>query len=401
MSIQILEDKRIVLGVSGSIAVYKAADLASKLAQAGALVDVVMTREAQQFVTPLTFRSLTHRAVARDLFDPDSALSIEHVALAETANVVVIAPATANIIAKLAHGLADDLLTCILLATKAPVIVAPAMDGNMFQNPATQENLLRLEKRGVTVVGPAKGRLASGLVGVGRMGEPLEIVDTIRLMLGRNGDLAGRRVVVTAGGTHEPIDPVRVIGNRSSGKMGFALAEAARDRGAEVTLIATGVPMSDPVGLKTVRVETAEQMRSAVTKAIKGSDALLMAAAVADYRPEKTASSKIKKNSTTLTLQLVRTPDILGEVKGDFLRVGFAAESDDLVKNAKAKLVKKGLDLIVGNDITAKDSGFSVDTNRVVLVGRNGNVEELPLMSKYDVANKILDRVVALLATGS
>lgn len=311
---------------------------------------------------------------------------------------VVIAPATANTIARLACGIADDMLTCLALATKAPVILAPAMNDNMYQNPITQENLAKLKTRGFTIIDPGYGRLASGKVGWGRLANIEMILGTIKQVLGKSGDLAGRKIVVTAGGTQEPIDPVRHIGNRSSGKMGFAVAEAARDRGASVTLITAPTSLPNPTGMEIVHVQTAKEMKSAVAKAVAGADALIMAAAVADYQAKKIAKSKIKKDSSTLTLELVRTPDILSEVKGDFIKVGFAAESDDIIANAKKKLEKKALDLIVANDITSADSGFGVDTNKVTLIDRSGKIENLPLLSKREVAERILERVKALLA---
>jgi len=391
-----LTNKTIILGVTGSIAAYKAAELASKLIQAGAKVEVVMTEPAAKFVTPLTFRSITGRAVVVDMFDPTSQHSIEHIALGGAADVVVIAPATASIIAKMAAGIADDMVSLTVLATKAPVIVAPAMDVDMFANPITQENVARLKARGFIIVDPGYGRMASGKVGWGRLADTEKIMVAIEGALGGSADLAGKRLVVTAGGTREYIDPVRYIGNPSSGKMGYALAEAARDRGAKVTLI-TAASLPEPEGITVVPVETAVQMKRAVAKAVAKADALLMAAAVADYQPKTTAKSKIKKDSPNLSLELVRTPDILGEVKGKFLRVGFAAESDNLVANAKKKLAKKKLDLIVANDITDKKSGFGVDTNKVTLIDKKGKAESLPLMSKREVADRILDRVVGLM----
>jgi len=394
-----LKGKRIVLGVSGSIAAYKAVDLASKLTQAGALVDVVLTREACEFVTPLTFGSLTHRRVATSLFDANAEHSIEHVMLAKAADIVVVAPATANVLAKYAHGLADDMLTTTLLATAVPVVVAPAMDGHMWDNPATQQNVATLRGRGVVFVGPSTGYLASGLTGVGRLEETAEIVGTISMVLGRKGDLAGKHIVVTAGGTQEPIDPVRVITNRSSGKMGYAIAEAARDRGASVTLIAAPTALPDPVGVRVVTAATARQMREAVLAALPGASALIMAAAVADFEAANPATSKIKKNGSKLTLELANTPDILSEAKGPFVRVGFAAESNDVLANAREKLQKKALDLIVANDITERGSGFGTETNRVVILDCTGKEESLPVMPKYDVAGRILDRVVPLLAS--
>ncbi len=392
-----ITDKTVVLGITGSIAAYKAADIASKLTQAGAKVEVVMTESATRFIAPLALRSVTGRAVITDMFDIASQRQVEHVALAGAADVVVIAPATANTIAKLANGLADDMLSCTVLATRAPVVVAPAMETNMFQNPVTQENLAKLKARGFTIVEPGYGHLASGKKGPGRLANTEKILGTIRQVLGRGGDLSGRRIVVTAGGTQEPIDPVRHIGNRSSGKMGYAVAEAARDRGASVSLITAPTSLPQPVGIEVVPVSTAAEMREAVTKAVARADALVMAAAVADYQPKSVAKAKIKKGTAGLTLELVRTPDILAEVKGDFLKVGFAAESEDMVANARGKLERKQLDLIVANDITDSSSGFDVDTNKVTLIARDGSVESLPLLTKREVADKILDRVAGLL----
>jgi phosphopantothenoylcysteine decarboxylase/phosphopantothenate--cysteine ligase len=392
-----LANKTIVLGITGGIAAYKAADLASKLTRAGAKVEVVMTESATKFIAPLTLRSITGRAVITDMFDLASQNHIGHIALARAADVLVIAPATANIIAKLATGIADDMLSCTVLATRAPVIVAPAMNVNMFQNSITQENLAKLKARGFTIVDPAYGRLASGKMGLGRLADVDRIIGTIQQVLGRGGDLSSKRIVVTAGGTQEPIDPVRHIGNRSSGKMGYAMAEAARDRGASVTLIAAPTSLPEPTGIDVVPVKTAAGMKEAVEKVIAQADALIMAAAVADYQPKSVAKAKIKKETASLTLQLVRTPDILTEVKGDFIKVGFAAESKDVVANAKQKLEKKQLDLIVANDITDVDSGFGVDTNKVTLISPDGKVDSLPLLTKREVADKILDRVAGLL----
>jgi phosphopantothenoylcysteine decarboxylase/phosphopantothenate--cysteine ligase len=393
----VFKGKNVVLGVTGSIAAYKAADIASKLTQKGLCVDVVMTKAAMQFVTPLTFRSITHRPVVTDMFDLSSEFSVEHVALAEKADVVVIAPATADAIAKLAAGMADEMLFSTVLATRAPVILAPAMDVGMWQNSITQENLAKLRSRGFTMVGPGYGRLASGLMGMGRLIENEEILGTIYHVLGRKGDLAEKQIVVSAGGTQELIDLVRYIGNRSSGKMGYAIAEAARDRGAVVTLVTGPTALPAPPGVDVMLVQTAEQMRDAVLKATAAADVLIMAAAVADYRPAAVTEGKIKREADTLNLELVKTSDILGEVKGDIIKVGFAAESGDLIARATEKLRKKQLDLIVVNDITAKDSGFDTDTNRVTFIDRDGKAEQLPLMLKSEVAHKILDRVVALL----
>ena len=393
----VLDGKNIVLGVTGSIACYKALDLASKLVQAGALVNTVMSYGATRFVTPLAFRSITHRPVVTETFDPDSELSVEHVALAESADIVVVAPATAHFIAKMAAGLADDPLTTTILATRAPVMVAPAMDAHMYDNLATQENLAKLVDRGVLIVGPASGRLASGLVGMGRLVETPELVGNISAVLGRKGDLAGCMVVVSAGGTQEPIDPVRVITNRSSGKMGYAIAEVARDRGARVVLVTAPTSLADPVAVEVVKVGTALEMRDAVQDSVVGADALIMAAAVADYMPVSPASQKVKKDSDTWSIGLGKTPDILEESRGRFIKVGFAAESEDLLENARGKVLRKSLDLIVANDITAEGSGFGTDTNKVALVDKSGDAEELPLMSKHEVAQRILDRVRQLL----
>ena len=392
-----LTDKTIVLGITGSIAAYKAADIASRLTKEGARVEVVMTEAATWFLAPLTLSSITGRGVVTDMFEPDSQRTIEHVALGEAADAVVIAPATASLIAKLAAGIADEMPALIVLATKAPIILAPAMHANMYENSITQENLAKLKARGFVIVEPEHGRLASGGVGRGRLADTDKIVGTIKQVLGRRGDLAGKKLVVTAGGTQEPIDPVRHIGNPSSGKMGYAIAEAARDRGADVKLITAPTSLPQPAGVEVIPVKTTLEMQKAVTKAVAKADALIMAAAVTDYQPKTTAKEKIKKDTPELKLELVRTPDILAEVKGDFIRVGFAAESNDIVANAKKKLEKKKLDMIVANDITAADSGFGVDTNKVILIDKKGKVEKLPLMSKREVADRILDGVVGLL----
>lgn len=390
--------KTVVLGVTGSIAAYKAVYLASKLTQAGIGVDVVMTKAATEFVTPLTFRHITRRPVVVDLFAPTAEFSPGHVALAERADVMVIAPATANTIAKLAMGIADDLLSCSVLATEAPLIIAPAMDVGMYQNQVTQENLERLRSRGAIIVGPVYGRLVTGVMGLGRLAAVDEILGTIYQVLGRHGDFAGRRLVVSAGGTQEPLDPVRYLSNRSSGKMGYAIAEAARDRGATVILISAPTALIPPVGVELVPVASALQMCDAVLERASDADALIMTAAVADYRPAAAAEHKIKRGPESLTLKLVKNPDILSQVRGELIKVGFAAESEDLLPNATRKLEQKGLDLIVANDITAADSGFAVDTNRVVLIDRSGEVQQLPLLPKSEVAHRILDKVSSLLA---
>jgi phosphopantothenoylcysteine decarboxylase / phosphopantothenate---cysteine ligase len=393
-----LNKKTVVLGVTGGIAAYKAADLASKMTQAGASVKVIMTKAALEFIKPLTFEAITTNAVIYNMFETQAEHRINHIALSEIADVIVIAPATADIIAKIACGIADEMLTTTVLATKAPVILVPAMHTAMWENPVTQENIAKLKSRGFFIIEPAVGRLASGGYGPGRFPDTDSIIGQIKKILGRKGDLAGKRIVVTAGGTQEPIDPVRIITNRSSGKMGYSIVEAARDRGAEVTLITTPTSIARPVGVNIVTVETAAQMKEAVLKAVAETDALIMAAAVADYQVARVAQNKIKKEKGNLTLELINTPDILSEVKGNFLKIGFAAESQDLLENARKKLINKKLDLIVANDITDENSGFGVDTNKVTLIGKDGAPEGLPVLSKRVVADRILDRVARLLS---
>ncbi len=398
-----LQGKRIVLGVSGSVAAYKAADLASKLTQAGALVDVVLSEGAERFVTALTFASLTGRKAHTSLWEGDA--HVAHVGLGEGADLLLIAPCSANTLAKLAAGQADNLLTLTALAARCPVLVAPAMDGGMFEHPATQANLQTLRQRGVQILGPAQGRMASGLVGLGRMLEPAEILGHARLALSRNGPLAGKHLVVSAGGTQEPLDPVRYLSNRSSGKQGFALAQAALDLGARVSLVvgATAAALSTPTGAERTDVETAAQMAEAVLELSRVADVLIMAAAVADFRPRQVQAHKIKKGALP-RIELEHTQDILLAVAEQRRRVGrpavvvgFAAESEDLLKNAQEKLERKRLSMIVANDISAPDAGFAVDTNRVTLLLPGGVVEPLPLMRKQEVAEVVLARVVGLL----
>jgi phosphopantothenoylcysteine decarboxylase/phosphopantothenate--cysteine ligase len=397
-------EKRILLGVSGSIAAYKAADLASKLTQAGARVDVILTRAAERFITPLTFQSLTgHRAYTdSDLWGGEA--HILHVGLAHAAELLIIAPCTANTLAKLAHGQADDLLAITALATRAPLLLAPAMDVGMFSHPAVQANVQILRERNVRFAGPAEGRMASGLTGLGRMLEPNEIMGYARRILGEKGGLAGKKVLVTAGGTREAIDPVRFISNRSSGKQGYALAQAALDAGAEVTLISTPTALTPPIGATVIRVQSAAEMLAAVLREVSAADALLMAAAVADFRPVKVAEKKLKKRDGIPQIRLEAAPDILQRLASrnsgasrPRVVVGFAAESRDLLANAAEKLVSKKLDLIVANDVSASDAGFDVDENRVVLLSPDGQQEKLPLQSKMDVAKTVIARVSALL----
>ena len=393
-----LSGRCIVLGVCGSIACYKAADLASKLAQSGALVDVILTDAAQQFISPLTFRSLTGRPVFSDMFDPQSPVAEEHVFLARSADALLIAPASATTLARLADGLADDMLSLTALATVAPVVIAPAMDGQMWEHPATKANVATLRQRGVRFVGPEEGRLASGHTGRGRLSDTGTIIGALRQALGAAGDLAGRRIVVSAGGTQEAIDPVRYIGNRSSGKMGFAIAETARDRGAGVVLVAAPGTLATPYGVERVDVTTTAQMGAAVAEAVRGCDALIMAAAPADFRVLKPNEQKIKRGAEGITVELAPNEDIIASAQGAFVKVGFAAETERLLESARAKIGAKGLDLIVANDVTAPGAGFATDTNAVTIVGADGRTEQLPVLSKYEVGHRILDRVVELLA---
>ena len=393
-----LDGRHIVLGVSGSIASYKAAEITSRLVQAGAIVDVVLTAHATEFITPLTFRALTGRAPYLDMFR-DGAEGEAHVELARRADLMLIAPASASTMARLAHGLADDMVALTALATQAPLLLAPAMDSQMWDHPATQANRTLLEQRGVRFLGPVAGRLASGRRGNGRLLEPEAIVDLVKARLGRErGDLTGRYIVITAGGTREAVDPVRYLSNRSSGKQGYALAEAARDRGAQVTLISTAA-LPAPGGVTVVRVESAEEMLAAVREAVRGADALIMAAAVADYRPSEPAEQKIKRADMggELTIALTENPDISKEVTGEFVKVVFAAETQDLIANATKKLIAKGAKLIVANDVSATDAGFASDDNRVTILDADGGQDDLPLLPKYEVSSRILDRVAALL----
>jgi phosphopantothenoylcysteine decarboxylase/phosphopantothenate--cysteine ligase len=398
-----LDGKQIVLGVTGSIAAYKAVDLASKLAQAGAVVETVLTADAVRFVAPLSFQSVTGQPAYADADLWGAQAHVLHVGLARRADLLAIVPLTAQTMAKLAHGLADNLLSLTALAATCPVLVAPAMDAGMFAHPATQANLRLLQERGVIVVGPEEGHLASGLVARGRMTEPIDLLGHIRYQLSRGGPLQGRRIVVTAGGTQEPLDPVRMLANRSSGKQGVALAHAALDAGGDVTLIAAPVAVPIPIGVQHVAVRTAADMAEAVLGACQEADALIMAAAVADFRPAQPARQKLKKEQGLPTLALERTPDILAQVARQRQQtgrprvvVGFAAETENLLHNARAKLQAKALDLIVANDVAGPDSGFAVDTNRVTLLDTQGTVEALPLLSKAEVAQRVIERVLVL-----
>lgn len=394
-----LAGSHVVLGVTGSIASYKAADLCSKLRQVGATVEVVMTAAAAQFISPLTFQSLTGRAVVVDMFSAAEAEA--HVEVARRADALVIAPATADCLANLAYGRTPDMVALTALATAAPVLVAPAMDNQMWAHPATVANVEMLRGRGVTFSGPNSGRLASGRTGPGRLAEPGEIVGALRVLLGSvRGDLRGRHIVVTAGPTQEPLDPVRYVGNRSSGKMGFAIAEAARDRGAQVTLVAGPVALETPAGVVRHDVSTVTAMLACLETVTASADALVMAAAPADFRPETVAGQKLKKapGNDGMTVTFTKNPDILGTLPGGGIRVGFAAETENLAENAQEKLARKRLHFIVGNDVTRAGSGFGTDTNEVTLFHASGQVEQLPMLTKYEVGHAILDRIAALLA---
>ncbi len=416
----VLQGKHVVLGITGSIAAFKGAELASQLAQAGVLLDVVLTPSAEKFITPLTLQSVTGRRAftEADLWGGEA--HVLHVGLGHAADLLVIAPCTANTIAALAHGQADNLLTITALAARCPLLIAPAMDGGMLDHPATRANLDTLVRRGAYIAGPAEGHLASGLMGKGRLVEPSELIGHIRLVLGRGGRLSTRKVVISAGGTQEPLDPVRVLTNKSSGKQGYALAQAAIDAGAEVVLVSAPTSLTPPIGARLVPVRTAREMLDAVLRESASADVLIMAAAVADFRPRHLASDKLKTRDGVPQVELESTEDILkavaarkrspeaalhggaasrenAEAGGPRLVVGFAAESRDLIENATQKLQAKNLNMIIANDISARDAGFGADTNRVTILYPDGARESLPLMSKSEVADAIIERIVGLL----
>lgn len=413
-----LKDKNIILGVTGGIAAYKCVDLVSRLRKQGANVHVILTKGAQNFVTETAMREISGNPVVTSMWQEIQQYDVEHIALARLADVVLVAPATANVIAKCACGMADDMLTTTLLATKAPVFFAPAMNTNMYENSITQQNLHTLQERGCHIIEPAAGHLACGTSGVGRMPEPQELVEILadffatgkelaqpdetdsRQHLAEGVDFSGLNILVTAAGTREPIDPVRYIGNRSSGKMGYAIAEAARDLGANVTLISGPSALPPLAGVNFFKVESARDMRRLVLENFPESQIVIKAAAVADYRVKNVADHKIKKNDEELTLVLEKNPDILKELgqkkqKGQVL-VGFAAETQNLIQYAKSKLEKKNLDMIVANDVSKPQAGFNVDTNLIKLLKRDGSIEELPLMSKKDLAYIILNHVMKI-----
>lgn len=413
-----LKDKNIILGVTGGIAAYKCVDLVSRLRKQGADVHVILTKGAQNFVTETAMREISGNPVVTSMWQEIQQYDVEHIALAQLADVVLVAPATANVIAKCACGMADDMLTTTLLATKAPVFFAPAMNTNMYENSITQQNLHTLQERGCHIIDPAAGHLACGTSGVGRMPEPQELVEILadffatgkelaepdeaasRQHLAEGLDFSGLNILVTAAGTREPIDPVRYIGNRSSGKMGYAIAEAARDLGANVTLISGPSALTPLAGVNFFKVESARDMRRLVLENFPESQIVIKAAAVADYRVKNVADHKIKKNDEELTLVLEKNPDILKELgqkkqKGQVL-VGFAAETQNLIQYAQSKLEKKNLDMIVANDVSKPQAGFNVDTNLIKLLKRDGSIEELPLMSKKDLAYIILNHVMKI-----
>ena len=398
-----LKGKKIVLGVTGGIAVYKAVDLVSRLRKQGCQVRVVMTEHAQQFVTPLTFKEISGNQVAVSMWSSNQEFNVEHIALAKWADAVVVAPATANILAKMAYGVAAELLSTTLLAAQAPIVVCPAMNTGMYENAATQENIAKLQGRGVTVMPPAVGKLACGTSGAGRLPEPQEIVEFLSAFFAkREGDLCGLKVLVTAAGTREPIDPVRYVGNRSSGKMGYAVAQMAAERGAEVLLVSGPSALAIPANVKAVKVETTNEMLEACLAAYDDVDIVIKAAAVADYRPRDVADQKIKKKTDdALTVVMDKNPDILktlGGKKTHQVLVGFAAETQNLLENARDKVVKKNLDMIVANDVTAAGAGFNADTNIVKFLFANGEVRSLEQMPKVDVANCILDEALKIRA---
>jgi phosphopantothenoylcysteine decarboxylase/phosphopantothenate--cysteine ligase len=391
-----LNDKVIVLGVCGGIAAYKACDLASRLKQSGAEVIVVMTNAAQQFVNPITFQSLVHRPVITSLWSPVEEWEIEHISVAQRASLAVIAPATANIIGKLACGIADDFLSTFVLATHAPIVICPAMNSEMYANPVVQENLDRLKSRGFHIAEPEAGALACGDVGTGRLANVETIFERIVSLLCQPQDFEGTKVLVTAGPTHESIDPVRYITNPSTGKMGYALAQAAKERGAKVVLVSGPTSLPSPDGVETIRVKTAEEMAKETLGKSRGCKVVIGAAAVSDYTPARPADQKMKKKPSELTLKLKPTLDIMGELgkrKGKRILVGFSVETRDLIDNSLKKLKKKNLDMIVCNDVTRAGAGFATDTNIVTILDRKGGSEQLPKLTKLETAHKILDRI--------
>lgn len=394
-----LTGKNIILGVTGSIAAYKSAEITRQLIKSGANVFCVMTKSATSFISPLTLQTLSKHPVAIELFEPVVNWDIEHIELSKKADMVLIAPATANLIGKIASGIADDILTTLILAVQCPILIAPAMNNRMYQNPITQNNIEKLKAYGMIFIEPEKGDLACGEEAIGRLANLRKIIDNVESALEKDKPLLGKTILITSGATQEPIDPVRYITNYSSGKMGYALAKIAYRLGARVILISAKTHIESPVGVEIIQVKTAQEMHLEVLKVFKQTDAVISAAAISDYRTKKIASEKIKKGDDTLILELEKNPDILadlGRIKGNKILVGFAAETSDLIKNAKTKLKEKNLDLIVANDITKQGSGFGSDTNQVTLISQYDEIKHLPLLDKEDVARRILDEIVRL-----
>ena len=397
-----LKDKTVVIGVSGGIAVYKTLDVVSRLRKLGVNVNVIMTKSATEFVTPLSFQSLSQNYVVCDMFEDPKTWDVEHISLAKRADVFLIAPATANVIGKIANGIADDMLTTTVMATKAKVLIAPAMNTNMYENPILQRNINTLKELGYNFVEPENGRLACGDTGKGKLASPETIVDEVVKLLSKGQDLKGKSIIVTAGPTVESIDPMRYITNRSTGKMGYSIAKEAIERGADVTLITGPTNLTPPQNLKKlVKIESAKDMYEAVLANLDENDVVIKSAAVADYKPKNYSNKKIKKSDDDLVIELDRNKDIaqeIGKIKNNKILVGFAAETNDLIENASLKIKKKNLDFIVANDLTKEGAGFGVDTNIVKIIDKEGNITEYPKMKKEEVANIILDKIKELLS---
>ena len=397
-----LKDKTVVIGVSGGIAVYKTLDVVSRLRKLGVNVNVIMTKSATEFVTPLSFQSLSQNYVVCDMFEDPKTWDVEHISLAKRADVFLIAPATANVIGKIANGIADDMLTTTVMATKAKVLIAPAMNTNMYENPILQRNINTLKELGYNFVEPESGRLACGDTGKGKLASPETIVDEVVELLSKDQDLKGKSIIVTAGPTVESIDPMRYITNRSTGKMGYSIAKEAIERGADVTLITGPTNLTPPQNLKKlIKIESANDMYEAVLENLDENDVVIKSAAVADYKPKNYSNKKIKKSDDDLVIELDRNKDIaqeIGKIKNNKILVGFAAETNDLIENASLKIKKKNLDFIVANDLTKEGAGFGVDTNIVKIIDKEGNITEYPKMKKEEVANIILDKIKELLS---
>jgi phosphopantothenoylcysteine decarboxylase/phosphopantothenate--cysteine ligase len=396
--VNVLDGKNIILGVTGGIAAYKAVEITSRLVKLGANVNVIMTKNATMLVQPLTFRYISRNPVSVDMFDEPESWKPEHISLADNCDLLIIAPATANIIGKLAHGIADDMLSTTALAIRCPVLIAPAMNSHMFANPILQENIKKLKSHGFEFIEPDYGLLACGYEGKGRLADPEKIVERIKQTLTLKKDLVGKTVLVTAGPTREALDPVRFISNRSSGKMGYAIAESSSRRGAEVILISGPTNLNPPSNVKLIKVESAIQMRDEVMAYASKAQIIIMSAAVSDYRPKEVSQQKIKRGQNTMTITLEENPDILAELgenkKPDQIIIGFSMETENLIENSRKKLEKKKADIIVANDVSKEGAGFGTDTNIVTLIASDGQIDELPLMSKYDVANVILDKAI-------